>query len=122
MGARQEHDGIFSVKRGEVSEKDTIMEVRTETEPERLREVLAPWVDEATLEVIMSAADKLRAEGRSAGLLEGRRAVLRRQLERRFGRLPDEVAHRLDNAPLPEMDLWTERVLDAPTLEDVFRS
>ncbi|MEW6744749.1 MAG: DUF4351 domain-containing protein [Planctomycetota bacterium] len=122
------------------------MEARTETEPERLREVLALRVDRATLEVIMSAADKLRAEGRQAGLaegrqaglaerrqaglaegrraglLEGRRALLRRQLERRFGRLPEEVVHRLDNASSPEMDLWADRVLDAPTLENMFRS
>ena len=47
--------------------------------------------------------------------------VLQRQLIRRFGDLPEWVVSRLAQADLEELEVWAERVLDAGTLEDVFR-
>ena len=69
-----------------------------------------------------------RLEMRLKNLLEGQHecqrlcevCLLRRQLTRRFGPLPDWAEQRLQNAPLAELESWAERVLDAPTLDAVW--
>jgi hypothetical protein len=83
-------------------------------------------------ETIMSTAEKLRAEGRIEGRKEGRKEgrnegrnegrteVLQRLLERRFGPLPLVVTARLAAATTGELEQWTDRLLDAPSLADVF--
>ena len=59
-------------------------------------------------------------QGVRQGRIAGRRAILERQLLRRFGTLPPAVLERLDTASADDLDAWAEGVLDAPTLEDVF--
>jgi hypothetical protein len=87
-------------------------------------------------ETIMSTAEKLRnegiakgkAEGLSEGLakgklegkLEGKAETLLRQLTRRFGAPPAPLLTRVHAASLADLDLWTDRILDAKTLADVF--
>ena len=61
-----------------------------------------------------------RAEGRSQGIEQGVRRTLRHQLERRFGLIPLLVVDRLEDAGLSELETWSERVLDAKSLQDVF--
>ena len=62
-----------------------------------------------------------REQGMRQGRAEGERAVLERQLRRRFGRLPPEAAERLRRAPETELETWADNVLDAGTLDEVFR-
>jgi predicted transposase YdaD len=77
----------------------------------------------------MSTADTLRAEGRVEGRVEGRAEgevkgaarTLVRLLTRRFTTVPDEVRARIEAASLEQLDIWSDRVLDAATLDDVFR-
>ena len=59
--------------------------------------------------------------GMRRGRAEGERAVLERQMRRRFGRLSPEVAERLRRAPEAELEVWADNVLDAGTLDEVFR-
>ena len=59
-------------------------------------------------------------KGLEQGLLHGKTAVLKRLLVRRFGELPEREARRLEAASSEELDLWSDRVLDAERLEDVF--
>lgn len=59
-------------------------------------------------------------QGLEQGLLHGKTAVLKRLLVRRFGELPEREALRLEAATSEELDLWSDRVLDAERLEDVF--
>ena len=61
-------------------------------------------------------------QGMDQGRVEGERALLERQLRRRFGLLSPEVAERLGQASAVELETWAENVLDAPTLDDVFES
>lgn len=57
------------------------------------------------------------AEGKAEGL----RAVLRRQLTRKFGALPAAAYEdRLDAAPEKQLEVWTDRILDAERIDDVF--
>ena len=53
------------------------------------------------------------------GMEEGRRNVLRRQLQLRFGPLPASVEQRIDRAEPGELTTWVEKVLHAVTLDDV---
>jgi len=67
---------------------------------------------------------KGKAEGEAKGKAEGERTgaakVLVRQLRRRFGVVPETTAARIAAASAADVDRWTDRVLDAETLADVF--
>lgn len=88
-------------------------------------------LDVSKEETIMTLAERLRKEGKMEGRMEGkmegevlgRHAVLKRQLGKRFGKdiLDIRTQERLRNASAEQLDLWAERILDARTLEDVFR-
>jgi hypothetical protein len=79
-----------------------------------------------------SLSERLRSEGMARGLEQGiekgmaegmqtgERAVLIRQLSRRFGSLSAETLSRLDNANQQQLEAWADRILDARTLEEVF--
>lgn len=64
--------------------------------------------------------DKTRAEGKAEGRADGERTVLRRQLSK-FGPLSVETEARLGSATEEELILWAERILEARSLDDVFR-
>jgi hypothetical protein len=57
-----------------------------------------------------------RLEGRLAGKLE----TLTRLRNRRFGPLPEWVAHRLSAGTGEQLDAWSDRFLNATTLAEVF--
>lgn len=59
-------------------------------------------------------------KGRQEGRLEGEARVLGRLLTRRFGALPDWAEQRLAAADELELAAWTDAVLDAGTLDEVF--
>lgn len=94
----------------------TYIEIASETPPHKLASLAARIGPEAE-EVYVSTADMLRAEGRA----EGAGRLLVRQLTRRFGAVPAEVRAAIDAATLEQLDTWSDRVLDPPTLDDVFR-
>ena len=71
-------------------------------------------------EAVMSTAEKLEQQGIAKGKAEGRAEVLLKLLTLKFGPLPDGVAQRLQAASVDELDRWTERVLSAKSLAEVF--
>ena len=66
------------------------------------------------------AIERGREKWMAEGKAEGKAETLSRQLTRRFGPLPEWVAPRLQSATADQLDLWADRVLDAPTLLGVF--
>jgi hypothetical protein len=60
-------------------------------------------------------------EGRREGRHEGEAALLVRQLERRFGALPDWAKDRIAAGDTGALEEWGLRVLDATSLEDALR-
>ncbi|MCY4214843.1 MAG: DUF4351 domain-containing protein [Gammaproteobacteria bacterium] len=74
--------------------------------------------------MIVGLNQRAREEGRQQGRVEGRvdgeRAVLERQLRRRFGALPPLVDRRLGGASATDLENWADNVLDAGTLDEVF--
>lgn len=59
-------------------------------------------------------------EGRAEGRQEGERTLLLRFLERRFGLLPRHYQERLQQASDEQLLHWSERLLEAKQLTDVF--
>ncbi len=59
---------------------------------------------------------RLREEGRRQGAAE----LLLRQLQQRFGPLPEAVRSRVEAADRATLEQWSDRVVSAPTLEGIF--
>ena len=64
--------------------------------------------------------DEGMRQGRDEGIREGRADVLEQLLRRRFGPLAPAVTDRLHKGSAADLEVWTESLLDAPTLDDVF--
>jgi hypothetical protein len=62
-------------------------------------------------------AEQYKKEGRQ----EGETLLLQRLLTRRFGPLPSSVVARIAAGSVPEIETWGDRVLDAKSLDEVFR-
>jgi predicted transposase YdaD len=58
-------------------------------------------------------------EGRQEGRQEGEAALLLRQLERRFGALPEPVRARVLAADTTVLEEWGLRILDAASLDEI---
>ncbi|MFS8069616.1 MAG: DUF4351 domain-containing protein, partial [Byssovorax sp.] len=58
-------------------------------------------------------------QGVQKGEQQGRRSMLLRQLRLRFGELPEATVARVNAAGVPQLDLWTDRVITAASLADV---
>ena len=63
-----------------------------------------------------------KEEGRVEGARKEAMGMLTRQLERRFGPLPEAAAEKLNAADLATLEAWSLRLLDAGSLEEVLES
>jgi predicted transposase YdaD len=60
-------------------------------------------------------------EGMEKGLQQGEVALLRRQLQRRFGPLPEWAVQKLEAADRATLEAWGVRLLDAPSLDETLQ-
>ena len=60
--------------------------------------------------------------GLARGHVEGESRILRRQLEHRFGVLPEWASEQLRKAKKEELEAWSTAIFTATTLEAVFRN
>ena len=60
-----------------------------------------------------------KAQGIVEGRAQGQRLLLRRQLVRRYGQMPDWAERRLERAQPARIEQWADRVLDGGSLADV---
>ncbi len=58
--------------------------------------------------------------GRQEGVQLGQAQLLQKQLEMRFGPLPDWVLAYLRDASTEELGRWSLRIFDQPNLQDIF--
>ncbi len=74
-------------------------------------------------DTIMSTLERTfqkgKAEGKVEGKAEGQIETLLRMLQRRFGPLDPRIEQRVRRGTTAELDAWTDRILDAPTLAAV---
>ena len=61
------------------------------------------------------------AQGVAQGFAQGEQRLLARLLTRKFGSLDEATENRLRNASTDEINRWTDQILVARTLEEVFR-
>jgi predicted transposase YdaD len=66
--------------------------------------------------------EKVTRKAKNEGVQEGEQKILLRQLARRFGALPEAVTARVMRASGEELERWSDRILDAASLDDVFAS
>ena len=59
------------------------------------------------------------AEALHEGRQQGELTVLRRQMVKRFGPIPDWATDRLAKCTIPELEELSERLLDARNLEEL---
>lgn len=91
--------------------------------PEVIDIFLTEEVEPRAHEAYMTAADILQKEAYDKGLdagVEGWRSTLLLLLEERFGALPAGAKRRVDKARPGELEVWTQAILRAASLEELF--
>jgi hypothetical protein len=87
---------------------------------------LNDWLEIKTMlaETVIEWTQQWKQQGLEQGSLQGRLKgeanVLKRLLTKRFGPLSDDTRARLENATAEQLELWTDRILDAVSLAAVF--
>jgi hypothetical protein len=100
----------------------------SDPEPSSIIEVLETKVGTRAVEAFMTYAERLiqqgraegEARGRAEGEAKGRAEILRKQMTLKFGPLSPEMAKRINSAAITDLDRWSERVLSAQRIEEIF--
>jgi len=80
------------------------------------------WTAELRQEGRLKGREEGLQEGLQKGLQKGEANLLLRLLTRRFGSLSEATSERINTASSAELERWTDNILDARTLEEVFRA
>jgi hypothetical protein len=67
-------------------------------------------------------AQEYEKKGIEKGIEKGEALLLQRLLARRFGPLPSDLVAMISTASANQIETWGDRVLDATSLEAVFRA
>ena len=78
------------------------------------------WAQQHELRGMEKGRQEGRQEGRLEGRAEGEARVLRRLLVARFGPLSQQTLAALHSADSEQLEAWTDRLLGACTLAEVF--
>lgn len=87
-------------------------------------QVLTPLEEtRAYQQLVGIGIEKGKKEGQKEGQKEGRQEeaqiILRKQLGRRFGKLPAWANARLKRADTAQLETWAEAIFDAASLEEL---
>jgi predicted transposase YdaD len=83
-------------------------------------EVIGPAIRKGLQQGLQQGRQEGRREGRQQGLKEGQQNIVRRQLEKRFGALPERVGKRLEEMSAAELEEISIRIFEAENLESLF--
>lgn len=98
----------------------TYIENVGETPTNELHDLFAQLGPEAE-EAYVTTAEMLRAEGEARGLTRGRTEAIVQLLTLKFGPLSQATLDLVNQASAEQLEVWTARVLDAGTLDEVLR-
>jgi len=87
---------------------------------ERVKEWTVEWEEKGIKKGIQKGIQKGRQEGIQKGRQEGLSGMLIRQFRLKFGELDVEVLDRIQSADTEQLMIWSERILKAKTVEDIF--
>ncbi|CDM26086.1 Transposase [Castellaniella defragrans 65Phen] len=76
---------------------------------------------ERKMSYVMIAERRGIAKGLEQGQVKGQADLLLRQIQKRFGAVDAAVEQRIRTAGADDLEAWSLNILDATTLEDVFR-
>jgi hypothetical protein len=62
-----------------------------------------------------------REEGLEQGLEQSEKAVLFRQLHRKFGTIPEHYRKQVEQANAATLLIWAENLIEAHSIEEIFR-
>lgn len=89
-------------------------------EAERFRRLISGKEYKKMQELELTYFDELELKGRLAGVLEGKRETLLRQLTAKFGPLPEDAVAKIQAvSSASELDSYLDRVLTAASLEEI---
>jgi len=89
---------------------------------ERVEEWTEQWKRDGLQQGLQEGLQQGIQQGIQQGELLGEANVLARLFTKRFGPLSAETQTRLKTATHEQIGQWVENILDAPTLEDVFKN
>ena len=95
----------------------TATDTLSEDDLHRAIQAALPNEEEALMPTL---AEQWFTQGQQQGQQQGQAALLMRQLELRFGPLPETIRERIQAAEPATLLLWGERVLTARHLDEVF--
>jgi predicted transposase YdaD len=91
---------------------------------ERYQRKFASWAeyleDQGRQRGLAEGRKEGREEGREEGRAQALRETLERQLQHRFGSIPDARHSTIEQATATALERWIDRAFEAPTLEAVF--
>ena len=86
-----------------------------------LAERFDQWAQKYEQKGIEQGIEQGIERGIERGIEKGEALVLQKLLTKRFGTLPRELVIAISAASAAQIDVWVDRVLDAASLEEVFR-
>lgn len=103
-----------------IYDERTLREIIRAVKPEEIDAMMSQFAQD-----IIDGKPKWLEMVRQESLKEGRQKegakLLLRQLSRRFQPLPDEIPERVRGADPNAIERWADRILDAKSLDEVFR-
>lgn len=109
---------------GNVGEPE-LREIIRGVRPEEEQEMMSQFAQDIIKREKPRWTQEARQEGIQIGISKGRQegevALLMRQLQRRFGSLPSWAEEKMRAANTSALETWGDRILDAKTLEAVFK-
>jgi flagellar biosynthesis/type III secretory pathway protein FliH len=112
-----------AVELAPILDPETLEAMRTyrlKLEQEIIEKIIALAARRATEEAQQEAFDRGAEQGFEHGFQAVQRGLLRDLLTRRFGSLPAAINARLDTASPHDVERWTQRIVDAASLDEVF--
>jgi len=101
-------------------DEQTLRHIIREVRPEEEAAMMSQCAQDIRQKALQEGIQQGVQQGIRKGRLEGEARLLLRVLPRRFGPLPTEISERVHRADPKTIETWTDRVLDAESLEDVF--
>ena len=75
------------------------------------------WVQQGHAEGLKKGLKKGHMEGREEGREEGVRIMLHRQLEQKFGSIPESALEKIDSAAYEQLERWAGRIIGSKSLQ-----
>jgi hypothetical protein len=90
-------------------------------EAKQMTALSARFIEQGIQQGILQGMQQGMQQGMKQGMQQGEEKVLERLLTRRFGPLSEATRNLLKSANTDQLELWADNILDAKTLDDVFR-